>query len=102
MRPCRIPGVGGPGGNVAGHARLSSDPRTRPDGEMPPNPRLPRQYRAIAHGRAARDADLRDHLRAGTVAHASRFSWANTATRVMETLADEAMGRHRLRSGRSA
>lgn len=50
--------------------------------------------------RVATDAGLRDRLSAGALAHASTFTWTNTATRVLETLADEALGRPSLRAGR--
>jgi glycosyltransferase involved in cell wall biosynthesis len=53
--------------------------------------------RAIA--RVATDADLRDRLRAGALDHAARFTWAHTATRIMEILADEALGRPGLDAG---
>ncbi|NLD76577.1 MAG: glycosyltransferase family 4 protein [Acidimicrobiales bacterium] len=43
------------------------------------------------------DANLRQRLSDGALSHASRFNWANTATRIMETLADEAHGRPGLR-----
>ncbi|HEX2578610.1 MAG TPA: glycosyltransferase family 4 protein [Aquihabitans sp.] len=39
----------------------------------------------------ATDRDLRDRLRAGALEHAGRFTWTNTATRILETLADEAL-----------
>ena len=52
--------------------------------------------------RVATDAALRARLSAGALAHAGQFTWANTATRVLETLADEALGRPSLRSGPSA
>lgn len=43
--------------------------------------------------RVATDSALRSRLSAGALAHASTFTWANTATRVLEVLADEALGR---------
>ncbi|MEZ5137767.1 MAG: glycosyltransferase family 4 protein [Acidimicrobiales bacterium] len=43
--------------------------------------------------RVATDAGLRDRLSAGALEHATTFSWANTATRILEVLADEALGR---------
>jgi glycosyltransferase involved in cell wall biosynthesis len=43
--------------------------------------------------RICTDEPLRQKLSEGALAHAARFSWANTATRIMETLADEAHGR---------
>lgn len=43
--------------------------------------------------RVATDATLREQLSAGALAHASAFTWANTATRILEVLADEALGR---------
>ncbi len=53
----------------------------------------------------ASDADLRQRLQSGALEHARRFTWENTATRILEALADEAV-RHRHRwtqlSGRSA
>jgi glycosyltransferase involved in cell wall biosynthesis len=52
--------------------------------------------------RIATDRDLRERLSAGALAHATQFTWANTATRVLETLADEALGRPSLRRGRTA
>ena len=50
--------------------------------------------------RIATDAPLRDRLSAGALAHAESFTWTNTATRVLETLADEALGRPGRRPGR--
>ena len=44
--------------------------------------------------RLANDAALRDRLRTGALEHAGRFTWTNTATRILETIADEAT-RHR-------
>jgi len=38
----------------------------------------------------ANDTALRDRLRVGALAHAARFTWVNTATRILETLAQEA------------
>lgn len=43
--------------------------------------------------RIATDPVLRERLSVGALAHASKFTWTNTATRILETLADEAMGR---------
>ncbi|MGI8754360.1 MAG: glycosyltransferase family 4 protein, partial [Acidimicrobiales bacterium] len=43
--------------------------------------------------RIATDPALRDHLSRGAREQAARFTWTNTATRVLETLADEALGR---------
>ena len=51
--------------------------------------------------RIATDQPLRDRLRAGALQHASTFTWNNTATRIMETLVDEALGRPSLRAGRT-
>lgn len=42
--------------------------------------------------RVATDDALRERLHVGALAHASGFTWANTATRILETLADEATG----------
>ena len=50
--------------------------------------------------RIATDATLRERLSAGALEHAGGFTWTNTATRVLETLADEALGRPGLRAGR--
>ncbi len=47
--------------------------------------------------RICTDADLRTRLSRGALDHAARFTWASTATRIMETLADEARGRPGLR-----
>jgi glycosyltransferase involved in cell wall biosynthesis len=52
--------------------------------------------------RIATDADLRARLSAGALEHASTFTWTNTATRIMEVLADEALGRPSLHGGRRA
>ncbi|CAN5673297.1 glycosyltransferase family 4 protein [soil metagenome] len=49
--------------------------------------------------RIATDAELRDRLRAGALAHAGQFTWTNTATRILEALADEALGRTHRSSG---
>ncbi|MCU1356549.1 MAG: glycosyl transferase, group 1 [Acidimicrobiales bacterium] len=49
--------------------------------------------------RIATDATLRERLSAGALEHAGGFTWTNTATRVLETLADEALGRPGLRAG---
>lgn len=43
--------------------------------------------------RIATDSGLRDRLRTGALAHAAQFTWTTTATRILETLADEASGR---------
>lgn len=43
--------------------------------------------------RVCTDADLRARLEAGALDHAARFSWANTAARIMAVLVDEATGR---------
>lgn len=48
----------------------------------------------------ATDDELRARLSAGALAHASTFTWGNTATRILEILADEAMGRPSLHGGR--
>jgi glycosyltransferase involved in cell wall biosynthesis len=50
----------------------------------------------------AGDPELRRRLQAGALAHASRFTWTNTATRILETVADEALGRPTARPGRPA
>ena len=50
--------------------------------------------------RIATDQPLRDRLRTGALQHASTFTWSNTATRIMEILVDEALGRPSLRAGR--
>ncbi|HRW36708.1 MAG: glycosyltransferase family 4 protein [Acidimicrobiales bacterium] len=50
--------------------------------------------------RIATDAGLRDRLSSGAIEHSATFSWANTATRILEVLADEALGRPGL--GRSS
>lgn len=47
----------------------------------------------------ATDEELRARLSAGALAHASTFTWGNTATRILEILADEAMGRPSLHGG---
>lgn len=52
--------------------------------------------------RVGTDAALRDRLRAGALAHAQGFTWANTATRILQTLADEAIGPQGRRQGRPA
>lgn len=50
----------------------------------------------------ATDPALRDRLRAGALEHAARFTWTNTATRILETLADEAQhGSHHARDPRA-
>ncbi len=51
--------------------------------------------------RITTDAALRSRLSAGALAHSEQFSWTATATRVMEVLADEALGRPGLRRGRA-
>jgi len=51
--------------------------------------------------RVATDPALRERLSAGALEHAATFTWANTATRILEVLADEALGRPSLRSGRA-
>ncbi len=51
--------------------------------------------------RVATDADLRQRLSEGAIAHAARFTWNNTAMQVLETLADEALGRPGMRPSRS-
>lgn len=45
--------------------------------------------------RVATDRELRESLQAGASGHASTFTWSNTATRILETLVDEARGRPR-------
>lgn len=50
--------------------------------------------------RIATDRSLRDRLSAGALEHARTFTWENTATRILEVLADEALGRPSLRAGR--
>ncbi|MCB0970974.1 MAG: glycosyltransferase family 4 protein [Acidimicrobiales bacterium] len=49
----------------------------------------------------ATDDGLRERLSAGALAHASTFTWGNTATRILEILADEATGRAGHRPGRA-
>jgi glycosyltransferase involved in cell wall biosynthesis len=44
-------------------------------------------------GRVATDAELRARLSQGALDHAAQFTWTNTATRILEVLADEALGR---------
>ena len=39
----------------------------------------------------ATDDDLRQQLQAGALAHAGQFTWTNTATQILEVLADEAL-----------
>lgn len=51
--------------------------------------------------RIATDRALRDRLSAGALAHAGTFTWENTATRILEVLADEALGRPSLHPGRA-
>jgi glycosyltransferase involved in cell wall biosynthesis len=43
--------------------------------------------------RVATDHALRERLSAGALEHAATFTWANTSTRILEVLADEALGR---------
>ena len=43
--------------------------------------------------RIATEADLRQSLHDGALRHAGQFTWINTATRILETLADEALRR---------
>jgi glycosyltransferase involved in cell wall biosynthesis len=43
--------------------------------------------------RIVTDADLRARLSAGALRHASTFTWTNTATRILDVLVDEALGR---------
>ncbi|WP_426573008.1 glycosyltransferase family 4 protein [Aquihabitans sp. McL0605] len=52
--------------------------------------------------RIATDEQLRTRLSAGALTHAGTFTWSNTATRIMEVLVDEALGRPSLRAGRPA
>ena len=52
--------------------------------------------------RVATDPALRARLTEGALAHASTFTWTNTATRIMEILTDEALGRPSLHGGRGA
>ena len=40
----------------------------------------------------ATDDGLRQRLQEGALAHASRFTWTNTATQILEVLAEEALG----------
>ncbi|MCU1497159.1 MAG: glycosyl transferase, group 1 [Acidimicrobiales bacterium] len=47
----------------------------------------------------ASEAALRDRLCLGALGHAGQFTWTNTATRILEVLADEALGRHRSGTG---
>ena len=47
--------------------------------------------------RIATDASLRERLTTGALEHAGHFSWDATATRIMEILVDEALGRPGLR-----
>lgn len=49
-------------------------------------------------GRVATDADLRARLTQGALDHAAGFTWTNTATRILEVLTDEALGRPSLRA----
>ena len=44
---------------------------------------------------------IRERLTTGALAHAGTFTWSNTATRIMETLVDEALGRPSFRPGRT-
>ncbi len=50
--------------------------------------------------RIATEPDLRAQLHDGALAHAGTFTWTNTATRILETLADEALGRRTQGTGR--
>ncbi len=43
----------------------------------------------------ATDDERRAQLQAGALAHAKRFTWENTATRILEALADEALAHQR-------
>jgi len=52
--------------------------------------------------RVATDGARRRSLSEGALRHASTFTWANTATKILEVLVDEAMGRPSLRAGSSA
>ena len=45
--------------------------------------------------RLATDEALRTRLQTGAQQHAATLTWTNTATRIMEVLADEALGRPR-------
>jgi glycosyltransferase involved in cell wall biosynthesis len=47
--------------------------------------------------RIATDAPLRERLTTGALQHASTFTWDATATKIMEILVDEALGRPGLR-----
>lgn len=47
--------------------------------------------------RIATDAPLRDRLTTGALQHAGHFTWDATATKIMEILVDEALGRPGLR-----
>ncbi len=49
--------------------------------------------------RVATDPALRARLSTGALEFAGGFTWMNTATRILETLADEALGRPSLRAG---
>ncbi|MCU1351059.1 MAG: glycosyl transferase, group 1 [Acidimicrobiales bacterium] len=51
--------------------------------------------------RVATDPELRQRLHDGALRHSGHFTWANTATRILEVLADEATGR-RSRTGRAS
>jgi glycosyltransferase involved in cell wall biosynthesis len=51
--------------------------------------------------RIATDPGLRARLHEGALEFAGRFTWTNTATRILETLADEALGRPGLRAVRA-
>ena len=50
--------------------------------------------------RIVTDEVLRTRLTAGALEHAGTFTWSNTATKIMEILVDEALGRPSLRAGR--
>jgi glycosyltransferase involved in cell wall biosynthesis len=47
----------------------------------------------------ARDPGVRDRLSAGALQHAKQFTWQNTATRILEALADEAVAHRRRWAG---
>ena len=50
--------------------------------------------------RVTTDASLRARLQSGALEHADQFTWSNTATRIMESLAHEALGRPGIARGR--
>ena len=52
--------------------------------------------------RLSTDDALRERLRHGALAHAAGFTWATTATRILETLAEEVVGHRGRRTGRTA